>query len=348
MAPYSPPSAGREGRIRLDFNENTVGCSPRVLRALRRYMTRDRLATYPEYDTARPLFAQAFGRAPEETLITNGTDEAIQLVVNTFVEAGQRVVVSEPTFTMYRFYASVAGAQAIDVPPGDDFRFPVEAVRAELRRNGARIVFAANPNNPTGTAVPANSLAGLVEEFHDILFFIDEAYFEFYGETALPLVARHANLLVARTFSKAFGLAGLRVGCLFGGAETAAHLRKAQPPYSVNALALVAALEAVGDADYTRRYVAGVLRSRAALGRALARRGIPYIPSEANFVLARFGGRAAAVKNGLRDRGILARDRGYEIPGSVRFTLGTPQQTRLLIRALDEVLAEGGIEGLRR
>ena len=338
MRPYSPPSAGREGHLRLDFNENTVGCSPRVLRQLRRHLTRDRLATYPEYESARGRLAAAFERAPEETLITNGTDEAIQLAVYTFVDADQRVIVSEPTFAIYRFYASLAGAEVVNAPCGEELVFPVEAVREEARRNPIRVVFIANPNNPTGTAVTPEAIESLAAEFSETMVLVDEAYFEFYGRTVLPLVERYRNLLVSRTFSKAYGLAALRIGCLFAHRETAAAMAKAQSPYSVNSAALAAALEAVADREYVSKYVAAVLRSRAMLERELRRRSIPYVPSQANFILAQLGERAPAIRDALRARGILTRDRGYELPGSLRFTLGTPAQTRRLIHALHELL----------
>jgi len=338
MAAYSPPASGREGRLRLDFNENTVGCSRRVLAAIRRHLTRDRLATYPEYESGRGRLAAAFGRSTDETVIANGTDEAIQLVLNTFVNAGDRVILSEPTFAMYRFYASVAGTDLVNVRPGPDLVFPVEAVRQEMRLLGGRAVFIANPNNPTATAVDPDEIERLVAEFTDTLVFVDEAYFEFYGRTLLPLVTRYRNLLVSRTFSKAYGLAALRIGCLFAHRDTARHLLKAQSPYSVNSVALVAALEAVCDQEYVNKYVAAVLRSRQMLEKEFRRLGVSYVPSSANFVLARFGDRALAVRDGLRERGILARDRSHELPGCVRFTMGTPPQIRRLIRALREVL----------
>ncbi len=194
MAAYSPPSSGREGRLRLDFNENTVGCSPRVLAAIRRHLTRDRLATYPEYESGRERLAAAFGRSVQETIITNGTDEAIQLAINTFVNTGDRVILSEPTFAMYRFYASVAGAQLVNIRPGDDLVFPVEVVRQEIRLMGARAVFIANPNNPTATAVNPDAPEELAAEFTDTLLFVDEAYFDFYGRTLLPRIDRFPNL----------------------------------------------------------------------------------------------------------------------------------------------------------
>ena len=169
---------------------------------------------------------------------------------------------------------------------------------------------------------------------------VDEAYFEFCGQTALPWIARYPNLFVSRTFSKAFGLAAMRCGCLFSDARNMAMIRKAQSPYSVNSPAVAAALGAICDRRYTEKYVAAVRRSRAMLEGEFRRRGISYVPSEANFILARFGNRnrARAVHDGLRRRGILARDRSHEIAGAVRFTLGTPSQTRRLIRALGELL----------
>ncbi len=338
MAEYRPPSSGREGRLRLDFNENTVGCSPRVAAALRRHITRDRLATYPEYESSRGRLAAAFGRAPEETLLTNGTDEAIQLALNTFVDAGQRVIISEPTFAMYRFYASLAGAEVVSVPCGDDLVFPIEAVRRAAREHGARAIFIANPNDPTGTAIEPEAIERLAAEFPETMVFADEAYFEFFGKTALPMVERRGNLLVSRTFSKVYGLAALRIGCLFAHRDSAACMRKAQSPYSVNAAAVAAALEAVCDREYVNKYVAAAGRSRALLVAELRRRGIEYVPTRANFILARFGARSGAVRDGLRERGILVRDRGPEIAGAVRFTLGTTAQTRRLIQALGEIL----------
>lgn len=338
MAEYRPPSSGREGLLRLDFNENTVGCSPRVAAAVKRHISRDRLAIYPEYESCRARLAAGFGRVPEETLITNGTDEAIQLAINTFVDAGQRVIVSEPTFAMYRFYASVAGAEVVDVRAGKDLVFPVEAVRSEIQSNGARAIFIANPNNPTGTAIEPEAAAGLAGDFPETMILVDEAYFDFYGRTALPMISEYPNLLVSRTFSKAHGMAALRVGCLFAHPDTARHMRKAQSPYSVNSLAVVAALEAVCDREYTEKFARAVRRSRSMLEREFRRRKIEYVPTVANFMLAHFGSRAREVRDALRQRGILARDRSSDIPGTVRFTLGTPAQTRRLIQALAEVL----------
>jgi histidinol-phosphate aminotransferase len=166
---------------------------------------------------------------------------------------------------------------------------------------------------------------------------VDEAYYDFYGKTALPLRHKYSNLVVTRTFSKAHGLAGMRLGCIFAGGETAAHLRKAHSPYNVNALAVVAGQAALRDPEYTRRYAEQILAARKYLEDELRQLKVAFIPSSANFVLAKFGDRVAAVKNGLRDRGILVRDRSYEAPGWVRVTIGTMSQMKRLVRELKRV-----------
>jgi len=166
---------------------------------------------------------------------------------------------------------------------------------------------------------------------------IDEAYYEFSGVTAMPLIERSPNLFVSRTFSKVYGMAAMRLGCIFSDAANIAFLRKAQSPYSVNALAALAVQQAVRDRRYIENYVAEVLAARELLCVGLEKLGIAYVPSSANFVLANLGRRAIAVRDALRSRGILVRDRSYEIPGHVRMTVGTRQQTRRLLAAIGEI-----------
>jgi histidinol-phosphate aminotransferase len=338
MDPYQPPSSGREGFLRLDFNENTVGCSLRVLRAILRRATRSRLATYPEYESSRAHLARGFRVDPDELLLTNGTDDALLLLVNTFIEPGHRVVIAEPCFAMYRFYSSLIGAEVVEVPRSADLRFPLAAVRREIER-GARAVFIDSPNNPTGTVVEPRDIEALARDFPDCLVVADEAYYDFCGRTMLPKVRKYRNLLVTRTFSKAHGLAGLRIGVLFAHRDTAAHLRKAHSPYSVNDLALAGASAALRDSRTVARYAAEVRRARAVFQAELRRMKLDFVPSQANFVLVRFGERAAAVQRGLRGQGILVRDRSYEIPGAIRITVGTMAQTRRVIAALKRALA---------
>ena len=337
MAPYSPPTAGREGKLRLDFNENTVGCSPRVIEFLRKRLTAGGLAVYPEYAETKQALAGFFHVPAEQLLLTNGTDEAIQVLINTYINAGDEVLLLRPAYAMYRFYAEVAGAAIREVcyrPPQMDF--PLDELLHAITPK-TRAVILANPNNPTGTGVQLHGIERILKRARKAAVLIDEAYHEFSGITALPLIEREPNLFVSRTFSKVYGMAAMRLGCVFSNAANIAFLHKAQSPYSVNAMAAMAVQEAVRDRAYIEHYVAEVLAARELLSVGLEKLGIPYVPSSANFVLANLGKRAIPVRDTLRARGILVRDRSYEVPGHVRMTVGTREQTRRLLAALEEI-----------
>lgn len=337
MAPYSPPTAGRANKLRLDFNENTVGCSPRVIAALKEGLEPAALAVYPEYGDAKDSIARYFRVRPEQFVFTNGTDEAIQVFVNTYIDDGQEVLLLKPAYAMYRFYAEVAGAKIREVEyaePG--LEFPLQELLDAITPE-TRAVILANPNNPTGTGVSLLGIERILHRARKAVVMVDEAYYEFSGVTALTEIERVPNLFVCRTFSKVFGMAAMRLGCLFSHEANVALLHKAQSPYSVNAMAVMAAEAAVGDTAYIQNYVAEVLAARELLCVGLEKLQIGYVPSSANFVLGYFGKRAIAVRDALRERGILVRDRSYQAPGCVRMTVGTREQTRKLLAALEEI-----------
>jgi histidinol-phosphate aminotransferase len=334
MAPYHPPSGGREGKLRLDFNENTVGCSPAVVEFLREHLTASQLSIYPEYVDAMRELAAFFGVTEDEFTLTNGTDEAIQLLVNTFVDDGDEVVVLKPSYAMYRFYAEVAGAAVVEVDYAPEtLAFPMDRLLAAIKPS-TRAVMIANPNNPTGTAIDGDGIRRILEAAPGAAVLIDEAYFEFSEITALPWVRKHANLFVSRTFSKVYGMAAMRCGCLFSGAENVSWLKKAQSPYSVNTMAVLAARAAIRDRAYVEKYVDEVLAARALAYDGLHKLGITTFPSEANFILFQLGDRAIPVRDALRERGVLVRDRSYEIPGCVRVTIGTRAQIERFLEEL--------------
>ena len=334
MAPYSPPSGGRDGKLRLDFNENTVGCSPKVIECVQKYLTADHLTIYPEYQDARRDLGAFFGVSPEEFTITNGTDEAIQLLVNTFVDDGDDVLLLKPSYAMYRFYAEVAGASVREAAYSRDLSFPVTEFLDALRPE-TRAILIANPNNPTGSAIGLDQIELILETAPEAAVLIDEAYFEFYGVTTLRWINQYKNLFVSRTFSKTYGMAAMRCGCLFSCAENIAWVRKAQSPYSVNMLAVIAARAAVQDREYIARFVGEVLAAREMAYVGFERLGIKYFPSQANFVLFEAGGRAIPIRDALRERGVLVRDRSYEIPGCVRVTIGTRAQVERFLAELE-------------
>ncbi len=337
MAPYHPPTGNRADKLRLDFNENTVGCSPRVVEALRKGLSEETLAVYPDYARVKQTLSTFFGVAPEELLLTNGTDEAIQVLINTYVDDGDEVVMLRPSYAMYRFYAEVAGAKIVDVayePPG--LAFPLEVVLNAITPR-TRAVLISNPNNPTGTATGLLEIELILSKASHAAVLIDEAYYEFCRTTALDLIRERTNLFVSRTFSKVYGMAAMRMGCLFSHRDNIQFLHKAQSPYSVNALAAIAAEAAVADTAYVADYVAEALESRRMLQAGLDKLGIAHAPSSANFILGYFGDRAIEVRDALRDHAILVRDRSYEIPGGVRITTGTREQTRRMLDQLERI-----------
>ncbi len=337
MAPYSPPTAGRAGKLRLDFNENTVGSSPRVVQALKDGVDAGALALYPEYGDAKTAIAQYFRVDPSQFVFTNGTDEAIQVFLNTYVDDGQEVLVLKPAYAMYRFYAEVAGAKIREVEYAQpDMEFPLQELLDAITPE-TRAVLLANPNNPTGTGVSLLGIERILKRARKAAVLVDEAYYEFSGVTAITEISRVPNLFVCRTFSKVFGMAAMRLGCLFSHPSNIAYLHKAQSPYSVNSLAVIAAAAAVEDVPYIETYVAEVLAARELLCVGLEKLGIRYVPSSANFVLGHFGRRAIEVRDALRSQAILVRDRSYEAPGCVRITVGTREQTRRLLSALEEI-----------
>ena len=337
MAPYSPPTGGRAGKLRLDFNENTVGCSPKVIEFLRRNLSADTLTIYPEYlDTMREL-AAFFAVAPGELLLSNGTDEAIQVLINTFVDDGQDVLLLRPSYAMYRFYAELAGASVREIDyRAQDLAFPLEEILGAIRPD-TRAILIANPNNPTGTGVGLGGVKQILEAAPEAAVLIDEAYFEFCGVTALPLLRQYPNLFVSRTFSKVYGMAAMRCGCLFSNVANVRWMHKAQSPYSVNMMAALAARAAVQDREYIANYVTEVLAARELAYSGFRKLGIPFYPSQANFVLFQAGERAIPIRDALRDRGVLIRDRSYEIPGCVRVTIGNRAQIERFLAELESL-----------
>jgi histidinol-phosphate aminotransferase len=334
---YHPPLGNRQG-LRLDFNENTVGCSPRVLQRLREITFED-LARYPERDPGEKLVAEYLKVQPPELLLTNGTDEAIHLICETYLEPGDEALICTPTFAMYEIYAAATGAKVIPVQAEEDFCFPTEAVLARVHER-TRLIAVANPNNPTGAQAPQVDLLRIAKQVPQAALLVDEAYFEFCGKTLMEQWHELPNLFVSRTFSKAYGLAGLRIGVLCGSEEQVRLVRRVSSPYNLNSVALACLSTALGDDAYIKAYVEDVLRGRERLERELKSRGIRFWPSQANFVLMYFGSPSNEFIRAMRDRGILVRDRSGDpgCAGCVRITLGSAEHNERLFAALEEVL----------
>jgi histidinol-phosphate aminotransferase len=339
---YRPPLAGRTG-LRLDFNESTEGCSPRVLARLHS-IDPELLARYPEREPVESEVAAFLGLDPAQVLLTNGVDEAIHLLCATYLDPGDEALIVVPTFAMYAHFAEAQGAQVVEVLAGENFAFPASDLFAQITPR-TRLIAIANPNNPTGAVVAADVLIQITKAAPQAAVLVDEAYFEFHGETLVDRTRHIENLFVARTFSKAYGLAGLRIGILAGAKEQTAMVRRVASPYNVNAVALAVLPEALCDQPYVDAYVAQVLRNRDRLQQELGNLGLRYWQSRANFVLVRIGPVHAEFVHALRDRGILVRDRNSDpgAAGCVRLTVGSDAHTNTLISALRDVVERLGL-----
>lgn len=337
MKEYHPPLGSRDA-LRLDFNENTVACSPRVREVLAQ-ISAGALTRYPEREPVEATVAAHLGLAPEQVALTNGVDEAIHVLFETFLEAGDELLLPVPTYTMYEVYASATDARAVTIQAGDTLEFPFERLLAAITPR-TKIIAIANPNSPSGSAATRAQLLELAQRAPHAILFVDEAYFHFHGETFMDLVGKLPNLIVARTFSKVYGLAGLRIGLLAGPVELMRWARRVLSPYSVNSVALACLPAALEDKAYLDGYVMEVLAARGEFENALDAATVRYWPSHANFVLVEIGPQHAEFVRLMREAGVLVRDRSNDpgCDGHVRITIGTREQMQKAAAALQRAL----------
>lgn len=330
--------------LRLHLNENTAGCSPRVLAALAR-LTREDCAYYPDYTAVTRAVADSLGVDPEWTLVLNGLDEGLHLAALCCLPrdaSGEQheAVIVEPAFDMYAACTDAAGGRVVTVPPRPGFSFPLDEVLAAINER-TRLVYLTSPNNPTGLAIPRDAIAAVARHLPDgALVLLDEAYVDFAREHALDLLPSTPNLVIGRTFAKAHGLAAVRAGAVVAQPATVQRLRRIAPPYSVNVFAAAAILAALDDREYLAWYRDQVSRSRELVYAACRRFGLTFWPSEANFVLVRVGDRASALVQALAARGVFIRDRTTQpgCAGCVRITTGVVEHTERCVAAMEEVL----------
>ena len=273
-----------ESIIKLDANENPYGCSPRVNQALATYPY---LSIYPDAKQTqlRELLQGYTGIGAEHIVAGSGSGDLIDLILRLFIEPGDEVINCVPTFAMYRFSAGICGARLVEVPRDENFAVNIDAVKGAVNRK-TKIIFLDNPNNPTGAATPRKDILELLNTGLPVL--IDEAYYEFNGETAMPLVSRYKNLMVLRTFSKWAGLAGLRVGYGIFPPKIAEYLLTIKLPYNVNMAALVAVQESLKDIDYLMGNVKAIITERDRLfGELKKLKFLEPFPSRANFIFCR-------------------------------------------------------------
>lgn len=322
--------------IKLDANENPYGCSPRVSQALADYSY---FNIYPDNGQAmlRQSLAEYTGVDAGHIVAGHGSNQLIDLVLRLFISPGDEVINCTPTFGIYSFSTKLCGGSLVEVPRDENFAVDVNAVKAAISKK-TKVIFLVNPNNPSGTLMPREELLAIIKTGIPVL--VDEAYYEFSGETVASLVGQYQNLMVLRTFSKWAGLAGLRVGYGLFPSEIADFLLRIKMPYSVNVAALVAVQESLQDIEYLMANVKAIIRERERLSSELAKLDWlqPY-PTRANFILCSLrGGEAAQFRQKLQDRGILVRYFDQPVLRDfIRISVGKPEDTDLLLQALREI-----------
>lgn len=339
--------------LRLHLNENTGGCSQKVVDAVRAF-DGEKLARYPDFRDAIMETAAFLGVDPERIVLTNGLDEGILLASIAYL--GHRtptslvalgapltvtsrtpeVVVAQPAFDPYLHAAQGMGARIVQVPPGPDYTFPLDGVLKALTAN-TRIVYVNNPNNPSGQPISQDAIRTVAREAGQALVFVDEAYHDFFGENFLSEAADYPNVLVGRTFSKAYGLAGMRVGVMIATPELLAPIRKVMPLFNLNVVAVAALRAALTDLDFRSWYIAQANESKSLVYAGCERAQLRYWRSAANFVLIDGGSRARPLIDGLIARGVLVRDRTRDssTPTCFRLTTGVVEHTRRAVDTLE-------------
>ncbi len=338
MPEYHPPLAARES-LRLDFNENTFEPSPKVLEVLHA-LTAASLTKYPEREHAEHLVAAHLGLEPEQVLLANGVDEAIHTICVTFLEQDDEALVWTPSFFMYDVSIGLMAPGGLrTVQSGPSLTFPLERFLAAITAR-TKLIFIATPNNPTGAVVSQAQLLKVAEAAPHAVLMVDEAYFHFFGESMLDHVGKLPNLLVTRTFSKAYGMANLRVGMIAGDVALMQSLRKASSPYNVNGVALACLPAALADEAYLNWYANEVKSGRDRMMAALDALGVPYFPSQANFLLMNIGAKHHELVAAARERGVLLRDRSTDpgCDGYVRITIGIADHVTTAIAVMGEAL----------
>jgi histidinol-phosphate aminotransferase len=335
---YPDPGPG----LRLHLNENTGGCSAKVLDAIRRVDPRD-VSTYPSYPELIRACARHFNVDPEWILLTNGLDEGILMAAIGHISRARihdaETIVPLPAFDPYPNATAAVGATAIRIPPEAGFAFQTDAVlRAITPRT--RIIFLNTPNNPTGQLISLVDLRRIAEAAPRAIVLVDEAYIEFGGESFLPELSRHPNVLIGRTFSKAYGLAGMRVGIVIGQPPALDPVRMVTLPFNINGIAIAATMAALDDQEFLPSYARQVDESRRRLYATCDRLGLTYWRSAANFVLVRVGDAVVPFVQAMAARDVHVRDRSKDpaTPGCIRITAGVLEHTERAIEALESVM----------
>lgn len=347
IKPYKPGAAAPEGAVKLSSNENALGCSPKAADAFK--ASADQLHVYPDGGASllRDVIAKAEGIDAERIVCGAGSDEILQLLGRAYLAPGDRVVQTQYGFLVYRLVAMQSGAHIVSAPESD-YTADIDSV-LETAEDGAKIVFIANPNNPTGSWVPDSEIRRLREGLPaDTLLVVDGAYAEFVDapgwDDPLKLVDDYDNVVVTRTFSKIHGLAGLRLGWMYGPQEIVDVIHRVRGPFNVNLPAIEAGVAAIQDRDFVARSKAHNDRWLGYLTQSIRGLGLEVTPSVCNFVLVHFpetkGKDAMSANAFLAGRGLIVRPvQPYGLPNALRITVGLEDDNRRVVEALEAFTA---------
>ncbi|MCL6268605.1 histidinol-phosphate aminotransferase family protein [Sansalvadorimonas sp. 2012CJ34-2] len=338
MGAYRPPLEGRspQRHTLLDFNERTIPVSEHVVQALTDYIHSGSLQTYPHYGDITEQLANYCGVNPEQVMITNGSDQGIDLIIRASCSAGDEAIIPGPSFAMYTQCAKVENLHIIEPQYSRENGFPTQEVLAAIT-DKTRVIVISNPNNPSGTEVSREDILKIASAAPGCTVLVDECYFEYTRATVSDALEQHRNILVTRTFSKTWGLPSIRFGYVLSAAENISALLNIRGPYDVNQLALVAARAALDHPEYTHSYVSEVMnKSKPMLEGWLKERNITFWPSSANYLWIFFKNPEDINKELIKEN-ILVRPKADRDgnPG-LRITIGTLAQTEKLISCLNK------------
>lgn len=348
LVPYPPGKPieelerelGIKGSIKLASNENPLGPSKKALQAIKEHL--NSLHRYPD-GSCYYLKEKLSGRLsvqPEALIVGNGSNEIIELLIRTFLKPGDEAVMADPSFAVYPLAIKAAAAVSRTVPLDKDLRHDLPSMAAMINAK-TRIVFVANPNNPTGTAVGEGEFRRFIEAVpEDVIVCVDEAYFEFVRRPDFPSTIEYIRegraVVMLRTFSKIYGLAGLRVGYGIAHPEIIGYMERVRQPFNVNSVAQVAAIAALEDEEHLERTRENNAEGLAFLFKEISRMGFECVPTEANFFLIKVGN-GRAVYERLLKRGVIVRPMAsYRMPEYIRVTVGLPEENRRFLREFKE------------
>jgi histidinol-phosphate aminotransferase len=333
---YNTPKSRNKSDIKLDFNENTIGCSNAIIKEINKLKRQD-YATYPQYENLNKNISNYCKVKPEEILATNGSDDAIKLIIDCFVDKKDKAIIIEPTFSMYEFYLTIASAKITKLNYNKNLSFPTQKILSKICKK-TKLIILCNPNNPTGTIIKKKDIIKILNKNRNSVVLVDEAYYEFSKQSVSNIINKYPNLIITRTFSKAFGLAGLRAGYIISNKENIKILSKACSPFSVNLIAKIAINTALKYQSETKKYCNDIKKNKTLIQKLLNKVKIKTYPSESNFIVAKFRDSKIILEK-LKQRNILVKDLSINksLNNCLRITIGDNNKTKTLEKALKDI-----------